>query len=154
MRYAVACLLTLGILTLLRILKDSPIRSWKTVFLTGTPLALVVCYYLSCAFPPPPPPQPRAEKVDLNKAELERTVRHIEGVRWGQIDQGIILMDFAQEKSRAQLKEIALHVGVTAAHFMRTWETNRVMVIMTINGRNRYAVVYDTRAGIIDEPDL
>lgn len=154
MRYAAACILVLGVLTLLRFLEGSPIRSWRAVFLTGLPLALIVCYYLSCAIPPPPPPQSRAAKVDLNKAELERTLRRIEGVRWGQIDRGIIQMDFAQEKTREQLKQIALSVGSTTAHFMQMWETNRVMVIMTINGQNRYAVVYDTRKGIIDEPDL
>jgi len=154
MRYAIACILVLGFLTLLRFLDGSPIRSWKAVFLTGLPLAFVVCYYLSCAFPPPPSPQPRAVKVELNKAELERTIRRIEGVRWGQIDRGIIQMDFSVEKSRDQLKQIALSVGITTAQFMRMSDTNRVMVVMTINGRNRYAVVYDTHAGIIDEPNL
>ena len=154
MRYAITCIIVLGFLTLLRFLDGSPIRTWRAVLLTGLPLAFVVCYYLSCAFPPPPPPQPRAVKVDLNKAELERTIRRIEGVRWGQIDRGIVQMDFAVEKSRDQLKQIALSVGVTTAHFMRMWETNRVMVIMTINGRNRYAVVYDTGQGIIAEPNL
>jgi hypothetical protein len=154
MWYVIACLLVLGSLTLLRFTEGSPIRSWKAVFLTGLPLAFVVCYYRSCAFPPLPPPQSRSEKVALNKAELERTIRRVQGVRWGRIDEGIIQMDFSEEKSREQLKQIALSVGVTTAHFMRTWETNRVMVIMTINGGNRYAAVYDTRLGIIEEPDL
>lgn len=63
-------------------------------------------------------------------------------------------MDFAEEKSREQLRHIALSVGATAASFMRVWETNRVAGIMTINGGHRYAVVYDTRLGIVDEPDL
>lgn len=154
MRYAVACILAVSVLTLLRFVEGSPIRSWKAVFLTGFPLAFIVCCYLSCAFPSPPPPQPRAAKVNLNKTELERTIRRIQDVRWGQIDQGIVQMDFSREKTRAELKQIALSVGVTTAHFMRTWETNRIMVIMTINGGHRYAVVYDTRLGIIDEPSL
>ncbi len=154
MRYVVTCILALIVLTLLRLVEGSPIRSWKAVLLTGCPLAFIACYYLSCAFPSPPPPQPRAQKVNLNKAELERTIRRIEDVRWGQIDQGIIQMDFAREKTREQLKRIALSVGATTAYFMQTCETNRVMVIMTINGRNRYAVVYDTRLGVIAEPDL
>jgi len=154
MRYVMACILAFGVLTLLRFVEGSPLRSWKAVFLTGFPLAFVACYYLCCAFPSPPPPQPREAKVNLNGAELERTIRRIQDVQWGQIDEGIIQMDFARDKSREQLKQIALSVGVTAAHFMKTWETNRIMVIMTINGQHRYAVVYDTQLGIIAEPDL
>lgn len=154
MRYAVICLSVLGVLTLLRFLEGSPIRSWKAVFLTGLPLAFIACLYVNRAFPPPPPPLPRSAKALRNQAELERTIRRIEGVRWGKIDHGIIQMDFDREKPRSELKEIALRVGATAAHFTRVWETNRVLVVISINGRNRYAVVYDTQRGIVDEPEL
>ena len=150
MKYAVACLLVCAVLVLLKFLEGSPIRSWKAVILTAIPLSFSVCLYLSWAFPAPPP-QPRAEKVAANKAELERTFRRIAGANYAKIDGPLIYLNFAEDKPLSEFKNIARWTGGAAAHFMQMYNTNRVAVFVTVNGRNRLALVYDTQTGVVDE---
>jgi hypothetical protein len=151
MKYAVACVLIFAVLALLRFFEGSPIRSWKAIVLTGIPLSFIVCYYLSCAFPAPPPPQPRSEKVAVNKAELERTFRRIAGVNYAKIEGPLIYLNFVEDKPLSEFKSIARQTGGTAAHLLQMYNTNRVVVFVTVNGQNRYALVYDTQTGIVDE---
>jgi hypothetical protein len=151
MKYALVCVAVVGILALLKCVEGSPLRSWKSVFLLAAPLSFLVCYYISCAFPPPPLPQPRSAKVVLNKGELERTFRRIEGVDRASIDGPVIRLNFTQDKPLAEFKSIARRTGGTAAHFLKLNETNRVVVLISIGGRSRYALVYDTATGVVDE---
>lgn len=150
MKYVIVCLLVFAVV-FLRLCEGSPIRSWKAVFLTGVSLCFIVCCYVSWAFPAPPSPQPRSEKIAANKAELERTFRRIAGVRAAAIEGQVIRLDFAEDKPLAEFKRIALQTGGTAAHFLETYKTNRMEVFITVNGRSRYTLVYDTRSGIVDE---
>ena len=151
MKYATVCLVVFAILGGLRFFQNSPIRSWKAVFLAGIPLSFVICYYISCAFLPPLPPQPRAEKVQANRAELERTFRRIEGISSAAINGHEIRLDFAQDKPLAEFKQIARQTGGTAANFLALNSTNRMVVFITVNGRNRYELTYDTGQGVVDE---
>jgi hypothetical protein len=153
MIYAAICLAVFAVLTFLKFCEDSPIRSWKSVLFTGVPLAFIVCYYVSCAFPTPPP-QARAEKVAANKAELERTFRRIEGVSHARIDEPVIELNFAYDKPLQELKQIARQTGGTAAHFLKLDKTNQITVRISIRGRNRYEMEYDTERGVISEHEF
>lgn len=151
MKYAVVCLVVFAFLGCLKFFEGSPFRSWKAVLFTAIPLSFVVCYYISCAFPAPPPPPPRTEKVAANKAELERTFRRIAGVSGASINGQEIRLDFAQDKPLSEFKQIARQTGGTAANFLSINKTNRMFVFITVNGRNRYELVYDTQTGVVDE---
>ena len=151
MKFALACVLVFAILGFLRCCEGSPVRTWKAVFISGTLLCIAVCYYLNWAYPPPPPLPPRAEKVALNKAELERTFRHIAGVHAASIEGSVVRLDFREDKPMAELRRIALSTCGTAAHFLGLHETNRMSVFITVNGRQRIALVYDTRQGVMEE---
>jgi hypothetical protein len=154
LKFTAVCLVIFAIMTFLRFVQDSPVRSWKTVFFVGIPLSAIVCYYVSCAFPPPPPPQPVSEKVAVRRAELQRTFRHIEGVDNAIIDGSFIRINFAQNKPIQELKNIARSTGATAAHFLQTEGTNRIVLLITVQGRDRYRMEYETGRGIVDEKEF
>lgn len=151
LKFTAACLIVLAILSLLKFVQDSPIRTWKAVFLIGIPLSVIVCYWVTCAFPPPPPPAPKSEKVSAYKAELERTFRRIEGVKDAKINGQTIEIEFGQDQPIEKLKEIAHQTGGTAAHFLATSKTNRIIIYMRVRGSDRYRMEYDTSAGVVSE---
>ena len=151
MKYALIYLVVFVVLGCLKYFEGSPIRSWKSACFISIPLGLMVCWYASVAFPPPPPPLPRADKVAANRAELERTFRRISGVNGASITGQIIRLDFAQDKTSAEFKSIAQQTCGTAATFLKINETNRMTVFITVNGRDRCALTYDARTGVMDE---
>ena len=151
MKFTLACLLVFAVLIFLRYCEGSPIRTWKSVVIAGVLFSIVVCYYVRWAFPSPPPPQPREEKIALNKAELERTFRRIAGVRAASIEGSVVRLDFAEDKPVSEFRHIAQSTGATATHFLSPHNTNRMVVFITVNGRQRYSLAYDTQRGVLDE---
>jgi hypothetical protein len=140
------------VLVLLKFVEDSPIRSWKAVVLTAIPLAGVICYYASCAFPPPPPPTPEKKKINNYRAEMERTMRHAPGVRSARIDGSQIYMDFATELPIAQLRSLGLEYGTTAAYFMSPHGSNLTVTIhLSVINRERLEIHYSSAKGTISE---
>ena len=96
MKYAIVALIVFAILIFLKFCEGSPFRSWKSVILTGIPLSFIIGYYLGHAFPAPAPPPPRSERILAYRAELQRNLRHIAGVKQAAIHGSI--------KTLAQLK--------------------------------------------------
>lgn len=154
LKFSAACLIIFAILAFLKFVEDSPIRSWRAVFMVGIPLSFVTCYYISCAFPGPPPLPPRAEKVASNKAELERTFRRIAGVDRASVNGSIVEINFAQSKPLSELKQIAMSTGGTAAYFLKMGKTNRITVKITVRDELRYQMEYDTSKGIVNEQEF
>ena len=144
LKYSLACFVILGILVFLKFCEGSPVRSWKSIFLTAIPLGFITCYYISCAFPLPPPRAPQAQKVSAYKAELERTFRRIAGVDRASINDSIVEINFAEDKPLSELKQIAVRTGGTAASFLKL---PQVTVNITVRGRERYQLDYDTKGG-------
>src|SRR4051812_45344318 len=97
LKYSLVFLAVFGVLTFLKFVENSPVRSWKTVIFTALPLGFVICYYVSCVTPQPPPPKPETQKISAYRAELERTIRRIEGVDQASIHGTRIDMNFAAE---------------------------------------------------------
>ncbi len=153
-KYSAACLIIFALLAFLKFVEDSPIRSWKTVFFTTISLSFIVCYYISCAFPPPPPPQPRNAKVASNRAELERTFRRIAGVDRASINGSEIEINFAEDKPIAELKSIAQQTGGTAAYFLQLNGTNHITMHISVRGQKRYRMEYETGRGVVDEQEF
>ena len=151
MKFALACLVVFAVLIFLRYCEGSPVRTWKAVVLAGVLLSVAVCYYVRWAFPPPPPPQPREEKIALNQAELERTFRRIAGVRAASIEGPVVRLDFAEDKPVEEFRRIAQSTCGTAAHFLSLYKTNRMVIFISVNGRQRFALAYDTQRGVLDE---
>lgn len=152
LKYFFICLGTLLVLTLLKFVEDSPVRSWKTVIFTAIPLAAIVCFYVNWAYPPPPPPLPEKKKIANYRGEMERTIRHIAGVRSASITDSRIDIDFGSELPLPKMREIALHSGGAAAHFMKPSGTNlTVLIHMTVIRRDRLEIEYNTTRGIVRE---
>ena len=154
LKYTAACAIVIAIVVFLRFVEDSPINSWKRVVLTSLLLAGAVCYWISWSFPPGPPPLPRQTKADRNRAELLRTFRRIGGVDRAEINGSVILLNFIQPKSLNEFKSIAMSTGATAAHFMQVGNSNHITVQITVNGRNRYEMEYDTARGVVNEREF
>ena len=151
LKFTVACVFVFAILAFLKFVEDSPIHSWKAVFLTGIPLSIIVCFWVKYSFPPPPPPAPKIQKVAAYEAELERTFRRIEGVGNASINGSVIEIDFREEKPIEKLKEIAQRTSGTAAHFLRLSKTNRMTIYIKVHGHYRYQMEYSTTHGIVSE---
>src|SRR5687768_8343435 len=128
LKFTAACLIIFAILAFLKFVEDSPIRSWKAVFLTGIPLSFIVCYWVNCAYPPPPPLAPKSEKISAYRAELQRTFRRIEGVTSASINGSIIEINFGEDKSIEKLKQIARQSAGVAAHFLKSDKVNRMVI--------------------------
>jgi hypothetical protein len=152
LKYFLICLGTLLVLTLLKCVEDSPVRSWKAVFFSAVPLAGIVCLYVSWAFPPPLPPAPETKKIANYRSEMERTIRHIEGVRSASINGSRIDIDFSSELPTARMRQIAMSSGVTAAHSMKPAGSNLTVTIhMTALKRDRLEIQYDTARGVLKD---
>lgn len=154
LKFVLVCLVVFAFLTFLKFVEDSPVRSWKTVFFTGIPLAFITCYYVNCAFPGPPPSQPRSERVNINRAELERTIRRIEGVDRASINGMAIEMNFREPKPITELKQVGQHIAGAAAYFLQNGKTNRITIRMTVRGQDRYELEYDAKRGVINEQEF
>lgn len=153
-KYSLACLAIFGLLAFLKHVEDSPIRSWRGVFLTAIPFALIVCFWLKWAYPPPPPPQAPPERSDINKAEMIRTLRRIDGVDRATIDGSLVQVNFSKDKPLNELKQIARHSGSATAHFLDVGKGNRITYRISIQGRDRYEMEYDTEKGVVSENEF
>ncbi|MDB6028741.1 MAG: hypothetical protein JWM68_4964 [Verrucomicrobiales bacterium] len=152
LKYSLICLGTLVVLTFLKFVEESPVRSWKMVFFTAIPLAAIICYYVSCAFPPPLPPAPEKKKIENYRAQMELYVRHIAGVRSASINGSRMDIDLDSEYPLQRMRQIALSSGSTAAQFMKPSGSNLTMTIhVTAIKRDRLEIEYDTKRGIVRE---
>ncbi len=150
-KYTLAAVLLLGFLTFLKFVQDSPIRSWKAVFLTALPLVVVLSLWIKWAYPPSPPPQPKTERVEINRAELERTLRRIEGVDRATIQSNRIELNFGVERSIDEVKRLARNTAGNASFFLKIGETRHLTVLISVLGRKRYEMQYNPNAGVLSE---
>jgi len=150
-KFTLACVIIFGILSFLKFVDDSPIRSWKSVFFTGIPLSFIVCYWVNCAYPPPPPLAPPNEKVSAYRAELERTFRRIEGVTSASIKGSIAEINFGKEMPPEKLRQIAHHCGGAAAYFFRSGDFKGLVIFLKVMGNDRYRIEYGPDGNIISE---
>ena len=150
-KYTVAYLAIFGLLAFLKHVEDSPVRSWKGVFLFGIPLSIIVCFWLNWAAPAPPPPETRLERVAVNKAEMIRTLRRIDGVDRASIDGPLVLLNFSKDKPLEELKKIARNSAAATAHFLEVGNSNRMTFRISVHGHDRYEMEYDTREGFVSE---
>ncbi len=152
LKYILISFGTFLVLALLKFVENSPIRSWKTVLFTSVPLAAVICYYVSCAWTKPVAPAPEQKKIANYRAEMERTIRRIAGVKSATINGSRIDIDFEGELPISEMRKIALQSGATAAYFMKPAGTNlTVLIHMTAIKRDRLEIEYDTTRGVIRE---
>jgi hypothetical protein len=154
-KYLLAFLIIFAVLSFLKFCEGTPFRTWKSVLLTGIPLALLAGYYFNHALPKKPVPLPQSQKADANRAELERTYRRIAGVDRASIEGTTVRLDFANYKPLPELKQIALGVGNTASYFLRTNSQRiAVKVRISIRGKDRYEVQFQPGRGVVDEQEL
>jgi hypothetical protein len=154
-KYVLAFLVTFAVLVFLRFCEGTPFRTWKSVFLTAIPLALLAGYYFNHAPLKKPAPLPQSQKADAYRAELERTCRRIAGVDRASIEGTTVLMNFADYKPLPELKQIAREVGGTASWFLRTNNQRiAVKVRISIQGKDRYEIELHPDRGVVDEQEL
>ncbi len=154
-KYVIAFLASFAVLVFLKFCEGSPFRSWKSVLLTGIPLALGVGYYLNHAFPPKSPPVPQVRKAAAYRLELERTWRQIAGVDNVNISGTTVQVDFAEAKPLTEVKDLARQFARNASFFLKT--NNQpigVKVRISVRGANRYELDYDPAKGVTAEQEL
>ena len=150
--YLIALPVCLALLAVVKLLEGSPIRSWKVALPTGALLGLAVGYYFNHALPPKAVPLAQVQKASAYKAELERTFRRVDGVESASIEGSLVTMDFGADKPLAELKTIAARCGATAAYFLQTDKKgNQVTVHITVRGRDRYEMEFNTQGGVSNE---
>ena len=153
--YIATFLLTFAVLIFLKFCEGSPFRSWKSVVLTGIPLALLAGYYFNHAFPRKAAPLPQAEKASAYKMELERTWRRIAGVDGISIEGRTVQIDFADYKPISDLKQLARQFAGNAAYFLKTNnQPVRVTVKISLRGKPRYEMEYQSDKGVLDEQEF
>lgn len=153
--YIIATAIIFTILVLLRLLDGSPVRSWKMVFLIGIPLSLFFGYYYNRTLPEKPEALPQSAKAANYRLELERTCRRVAGVQSAKIDGNTIHMDFVEDKPFPEFKRIATETGGTASYFLKTNnESIKITVQISVKGRDRYEMNYESGRGIIEERQL
>lgn len=144
-------LATFAVLIFLKFCEGSPIRSWKAVVLVGLPLAAGAGWYFNHAFPAKAPPLPRSAKADAYRQELERTFRRIDGVDQASFVGTNIELNFTQDKPTAELKRLAAQTGGNATWFLKTNRNPvQVTVHITVQGRDRLEMTFDSAKGVID----
>ena len=154
-KYAVAMLAALAVLVFLKFCEGSPIRSWKTVLLTGLPLGLLAGYYFNHAFPRQPPPAPQIQKASAYRAEMERSWRRIDGVDGVQIVGATVQISFAGYKPLPAVKAFAREVAGNASFFLQTnHQPIRVKVKIAVGGKDRYEMDYLPGKGVLDEQEF
>ncbi|WP_040550632.1 hypothetical protein [Pedosphaera parvula] len=153
--YIIAFAIIFAVLIGLRFLDGSPVRSWKMVFLIGIPLSLFFGYYYNRALPEKPAALPQSTKAANYRLELERTCRRIAGVQSAVIEGNTILMDFAEDKPVAEFKRLAQETGGTASYFLKTNKDSiKITVHISVKGRDRYEMNYESNRGVTDEREL
>jgi 4-amino-4-deoxy-L-arabinose transferase-like glycosyltransferase len=153
--YIIAFAIIFAVLILLRFLESSPVRSWKMVFLIGIPLSLFFGYYYNHALPEKASAVPQAAKASNYRQELERTCRRIAGVQNASIEGNTVQMDFAEDKPIAEFKRIAKETGGTASYFLKTNNNSiKITVHISVKGRDRYEMNYESNRGVTDEREL
>ena len=144
-----------AVLIFLLFCEGSPIRSWKSVVLVGLPLAIAIGWYFTHAFPGKPAPLPQSAKASAYRLELERTYRRIAGVDHADFKGTNVDLNFSQDKPIAEIKKIALTTGGSASWFLKTNQNSvTITVHVTVQGRDRYDLTYDTAKGLIDEHEF
>jgi hypothetical protein len=148
-------LVTFAVLVFLKFCEGTPFRTWKSVILTGIPVAVLAGYYFNHALLKKPTPLPQAQKADAYRTELERTCRRIAGVDRATIEGTTVLMNFADYKPLPELKDIAREVGGTASYFLRTNDKPiPVKVRISVRGKERYQMELQPGRGVVDEQEL
>jgi hypothetical protein len=150
-KYFIACAIIFAFLIFLKFVQDSPVRTWTTALLTAAVLSVLVCFYLNWAFPKPTPPATRAQKVIRYAAELRRDFSRIKGVDRADIQGSTVRINFAEDKSLAELKQTARHTGGAAAYFMKNGDKFQITVILSVHGEDRYQMLYDPDRGMVEE---
>ena len=154
-KYGIAFLVSFAVLAFLKCCEGSPFRSWKSVLLTGIPLALGFGYYLNHAFPPKSPPLPQVQKAGAYRLELERTWRRIAGVDKVSIAGTTVQVDLADSKPLTEVKNLARQFAGNASFFLKTNnQPIRVTVRISVRGADRYELDYDPAKGIMAEQEL
>jgi hypothetical protein len=155
LRYFTAFLVTFAVLVFLKFCEGSPFRSWKSVILTGLPVSLLAGYYLNHAFPQMPPPVPQVQKAAAYRAEMERAWRKIAGVDGVTIVGTTVQIDFADDRPLAAVKDFARQAAGNASYFLKTNnQPIRVKVRISVRGRDRYEVDYESNKGVVDEQEF
>ena len=111
MTFALISLIVFAILVFLKFCEDSPVRSWRMVVIAGVFLSLTISYYFNHAFPKPAPRQSPAERIAVNRAELQRDFRHMAGVKAVRIDDRRIEFDLAGNQPANELKSFVHDAG-------------------------------------------
>jgi hypothetical protein len=154
-KYLAALLVSFAVLVFLKFCEGSPVRSWKAVLLTGLPLGLLAGYYFNHAFPKPAPPVPQVEKAFAYRAEMERAWRRIAGVDGVRISGTIVQINFADYKPLPEVKDLARQFAGSAAFFLKTNnQPVHVKVRISLRGRDRYELDYESNRGVLEEQEL
>lgn len=141
-----------AVLIFLKFCEGSPIRSWPVVILVGLPLAALLGWYFNHAFAPKGKVVSQSAKAAAYQEELERTFRRIDGVDDASFKGTTIEMNFRADKPTAELRKIALQSGGSASWFLKTNANSvKITVHMTVQGRDRYEMTYDSAKGMTDE---
>jgi hypothetical protein len=150
--YIITFSVAFAVLILLKFCEGSPVKSWTAVVLAGLVLGFSGGWYFNRFMPKKAEPLPQAVKASAYRQELERTVRRIAGVDAASIEGSTVQMNFAQQKSTDELRNIAMQVGGTASYFLRTNNQSApVTVHMTVQGRERYEVDFGGGGGLSNE---
>jgi hypothetical protein len=153
--YLATFAVTFAVLIFLKFCEGSPIRSWKAVVLVGLPLAAGAGWYFNHAFPAKAPPLPRSAKADAYRQELERTFRRIDGVDQASFVGTNIELNFTQDKPTAELKRLAAQTGGNATWFLKTNQNPvQVTVHITVQGRDRLEMTFDSAKGVTDQHEF
>ncbi len=155
LKYLAAFLVTFAVLVFLKFCEGSPFRSWKSVLMTGIPLAFLAGYYFNHAFLPKPPPMPQVQKASAYGQEMVRDWRRIPGVSDVNISGSIVRIDLAGFKPMSEVKSFAQMVAGNASFFLRTNnQPIHVTVKVTQQGKDRYQLEYEPNKGVVDEQEF
>ena len=154
-QYFAALLVIFAVLVFLRFCEGSPFRSWKSVILTGLPVALLSGYYLNHAFPHKPPPVPQVQKASAYRAEMERAWRRIAGVDGVNIVGTTVQINLADYKPLSDVKALARQAAGNASYFLKTNnQPIRVTVRISVRGKDRYELDYEPNKGVVNEQEF
>ena len=155
LQYLAALLVIFAVLVFLKFCEGSPFRSWKSVILTGLPVALLSGYYLNHAFPHKPPPVPQVQKASAYRAEMERAWRRIAGVDGVNIVGTTVQINLADYKPLPDVKALARQAAGNASYFLKTNnQPIRVKVKISVRGKDRYELDYEPARGVVDEQEF
>jgi hypothetical protein len=155
LKCAASFVVTFAVLSFLKFCEGTPFRTWKSVFLTGMPLALLAGFYFNHAFLPKPAPAPQAQKASAYAMEMARDWRRIPGVSAVNISGTTVQVDFAGFKPMPEVKSFARMVAGSASFFLRTNnQAIRIKVRITQQGKDRYETDYEPNKGVVEEQEF